>query len=183
MLFFNAIKPENSFQRLRGHNRCLLAVDSNPIVVDENVSEHQGLDLRHTETVDRNPVGQFLHQRRINSLHPCVVVAVGCVHQGSTPGNAGRIPGGAPHWCTDCSNHSTRLLPAPGIGSPCPQQCRYPAPSSCCTSCIGTATSSNYKTMNDVSPRLQRGWKLPSRYQTHSVFDMDYRIPQRFMRV
>ena len=70
------LSEEHPSPGFRGPAAGIGGVDPNPVVVDENVPEHQRLDLRHTETIGGNPVDQFLLQRREEALHPGVVVAV-----------------------------------------------------------------------------------------------------------
>jgi len=71
------LTEEHPSPGFRGPAAGVGGIDPNPVVVDENVPEHQRLDLRHTETVGGNPVDQFLLQRREEALHPGVVVTVG----------------------------------------------------------------------------------------------------------
>ncbi len=65
-----------SFSWFPGPAAGIGSIDPNPVVVDENVPEHQRFDLRHTETVSGNPVDQFLLQRSEEALYPGIVIAV-----------------------------------------------------------------------------------------------------------
>ena len=93
-------------------------IDPNPVVVDENVPEHQRLDLRHAQAVSGNPVDQFLLQRREEALHPGVVIAVSHAAQTlrqSLPGKlrAERLAGvlAAAVAVQDGRMHSERISP------------------------------------------------------------------------